>query len=101
MRYLEKEILCYHSDKIINEFEIKLKNFVMELDAKLLLLREEYEALKNQETLRIDMEAQKSHIEESISKSTLLNELLQDKVENLTSEITQTQNDLCKMENIE
>ena len=95
-RELEKEILHYHSDKIINEFEVKMKNFVIELDAELLLLREEYEALKNQETLRIDMEAQKSHIEESISKSTLLNELLRDKVENLTSEITQTQNDLAK-----
>ena len=95
-RDLEKEILCYHSDKMINEFEIKMKNFVIELDAELLFLHEEYEVSKNQETLRINMEAQKSHIEESISKSTLLNELLQDKVENLTSEITQTQNDLAK-----
>ena len=95
-RELEKEILRYHSDEIIDEYEVKMKNFVIELDAELLLLREEYEILKNQETLRIDMEAQKSHIEESISKSTLLNELLRDKVENLTSEIAQTQKDLAQ-----
>ena len=95
-REFEKETLRYHSDKIIKEYEVKMKNFVIELDAELLLLREEYEILKNQETLKNDMETQKSHLEESISKSTLLNELLQDKVENLTSEIAKTQNDLAK-----